>query len=85
MFTVNFSFHGSQLSHIQDCVMSVQMEEITTKLDEAQNLQQSNQQMIQYVAHPFIAVRLFIFFLYLGLSDVRGHIQRIRIFPSQLT
>lgn len=28
-----------------------QSEELTTKLDEAQNMLQSNQQMIQYVAH----------------------------------
>jgi hypothetical protein len=40
-----------RVSYNQDIVLCVQSEELITKLDEAQNQLQSNQQMIQYVVH----------------------------------
>lgn len=47
MFFLTLLFKDPKISLNQGNVMCTQMEEITTKLDEAQNLQQSNQQMIQ--------------------------------------
>ena len=52
IFAVLICSMGPRVSHNQDIAMCVQSEELTTKLDEAQNLLQSNQQMIQYLAHP---------------------------------